>query len=162
VEADGGYDIAEVSPSTELASVTERLLGLLPAWFGIPEANAEYVDSATRLPGFVARAGHGAVGVLLVHRHFRESAEIHLLAVHPAWHRRGIGRALLTTAESALETDGCRFLQVKTLGPSRPDDGYAKTRAFYAAVGFTPLEEMLELWPGNPCLICVKALRVRP
>ena len=51
------------------------------------------------------------------------------------------------------------FLQVKTLGPSRPDEGYERTREFYAAMGFTPLEEIHGLWdPGNPCLIMIKHL----
>lgn len=26
------------------------------------------------------------------------------------------------------------------------------------AAGFTPLEELVDLWPGNPCLLLVKAL----
>ena len=54
--------------------------------------------------------------------------------------------------------DGVRLLQVKTLGPSDPDEGYRRTRRFYQAVGFEPLEELVGLWPGNPCLIMVKVL----
>jgi hypothetical protein len=45
--------------------------------------------------------------------------------------------------------------------PSQPDQGYQQTRAFSAAAGFRPLEELHGLWPGNPCLIMVKALRPR-
>jgi hypothetical protein len=56
------------------------------------------------------------------------------------------------------EADGCRALHVKTLGPTHPDRGYAKTRAFYRSVGFLPLEETNGLWPDNPCLIMVKWL----
>jgi hypothetical protein len=26
-------------------------------------------------------------------------------------------------------------------------------------MGFQPLEEISDLWPGNPCLIMIKALR---
>ncbi len=35
-----------------------------------------------------------------------------------------------------------------------------KTREFYKAVGFYPLEEFTEIWGGkeNPCLLMVKAL----
>lgn len=51
------------------------------------------------------------------------------------------------------------MLQVKTLGARHPDEGYARTRAFYRAVGFLPLEETDDLWPGNPCLIMVKWCR---
>lgn len=154
----GGCEIVGMAPSHELAAITERLLRALPSWFGIPEANAEYVESATHLPGLVARSGD-PVGVLLSRRHFPGSAEIHLMAVDPQWHRRGIGKALVATLETQLINDGCRLLQVKTLGMSRPDVGYAATRAFYLSCGFEPLEETHDLRPGNPCLIMVKPLR---
>lgn len=152
------YRIATAAGSPELAAIAENLLATLPNWFGIPEANAEYVAAATRLPGYVAHAGDDAVGILLCERHFPETAEIHLMAVHPAWHRKGIGRALVDALIDDLRPTGCRLLEVKTLGPSRADAGYAKTREFYRAVGFLPLEELVDLWPGNPCLIMVQAL----
>jgi GNAT superfamily N-acetyltransferase len=150
----------------------ERLLGLLPHWFGIEAANAEYVRSARELQTYLARptvgrpgpdpAGTAAVGVMLVKRHFPESAEIHLLAVDPSLHRQGVGRALVGALESDLIADGCKLLQVKTLGPSREDAGYALTRQFYAALGFLPVEEIADLWdPESPCLIMIKPLRGR-
>jgi hypothetical protein len=54
------------------------------------------------------------------------------------------------------------LLQVKTLGPSLPDASYDQTRRFYVHMGFRPLEEIRDLWPGNPCLIMVKVLDLRP
>ena len=54
---------------------------------------------------------------------------------------------------------GVEFVQVKTLGPSHPSEGYAATRRFYGAVGFRPLEELHGLWAaGNPCLIMVRCV----
>ena len=140
-----------------------RLLTALPTWFGIPESNAAYIQAGHELPTYLARpAGDPSAapaGVLLAQRHFPEAAEIHLLAVDPRQHRAGAGRALVRALEADLVADGCRLLQVKTLGPTHPDPGYALTRRFYAAVGFRPLEELLEFWDrGNPCLIMVKAL----
>jgi GNAT superfamily N-acetyltransferase len=152
------YQVKRVAASAELAATTERLLGLLPSWFGIPEANAAYTESATYLPGLVASSGTRPVGVLLYRRPFPEAAEIHLMAVDPSWHRKGIGRALVAALTADLSADGCQLLQVKTLGATHPDQGYALTRAFYRAVGFLPLEETNDLWPGNPCLIMVKWL----
>jgi len=145
-----------VEPQPELVC---RLLHLLPTWFGIESSIAEYVEAANRLPALIARAGDGtAVGVLLYERHFPESAEIHLMAVDPMWHRRGVGRALLAEVERAVRADGVRLLTVKTLGPTHPDEGYAATRRFYQACGFLRIEEVLDLWPGNPCLLMVKPL----
>jgi len=156
----------ERSPQT-----VARLLGLLPDWFGIPSSNAHYVDMAGRLPTYLARPATDAAaapapgaepaGVLLAERHFPGAAEIYLLAVDPATHRRGAGRALVEALERDLIADGVRLLQVKTLGPSHPDAGYRLTRLFYEAMGFAPLEELTGLWPENPCLVMVKVLQSR-
>jgi coenzyme F420-0:L-glutamate ligase/coenzyme F420-1:gamma-L-glutamate ligase len=49
---------------------------------------------------------------------------------------------------------------VKTLGPSRPDREYGRTRAFYEALGFVALEELHDLWDeDNPALILLKDVR---
>ena len=133
------------------SAATERILRALPEWFGLEQSLLAYVEAAGRLPGYLARLGDDVVGVLLVQRHFPGAAEIHLMAVDAAHHRAGIGRRLVAA-------DGVRLLQVKTLGPSDPDPSYQGTRGFYAAMGFAPLEELPDLWPGNPCLILVKTL----
>src|SRR5262249_54767667 len=86
------------------------------------------------------------------------AAEIYLMAVDRASHRCGVGRALVEALERDLRADGVRLLQVKTLGPTDPDVGYQGTRQFYTSLGFEPLEELVGLWPGNPCLIMVKTL----
>jgi len=79
------------------------------------------------------------------------------MAVKPALHRAGIGRAMLRTVEARLAADGVEFLQVKTLSASRPDEGYAKTRAFWLARGFRPLEALPNPWePGNQPLQLIK------
>ena len=72
------------------------------------------------------------------------------MAVESALHRRGIGRALVGALEADLLADGVELLQVKTLGPSLADVNYERTRQFYGRMGFRPLEEVPDLWPGNP------------
>jgi ribosomal protein S18 acetylase RimI-like enzyme len=142
-----------------------RLLGLLPDWFGIEASNAGYVESARAMPAYLAwpagAPGAPPSGVLLAARHYPGAAEIFLMAVDPGRHRDGAGRALVAALEADLIADGAAFLQVKTQGPARPDPGYRKTRQFYAAVGFQPLEELHGLWPGLPCLIMIKYLGER-
>jgi ribosomal protein S18 acetylase RimI-like enzyme len=156
-----------VTSGEQAPETVDRLLRLLPDWFGIESANAGYVVKAHELPTYLAWPARGSaagaqepqpVGVLLAARHFPGSAEIYLMAVAPAMHRRGIGRALVEALESDLIADGVELLQVKTLGPSLPDAGYDRTRRFYWHMGFRPLEEIPHLWPGNPCLIMVKVL----
>ncbi|GAA2759161.1 GNAT family N-acetyltransferase [Actinopolymorpha rutila] len=152
-----------------------RLLAALPEWFGMPSAVEEYVASARHLPTYAAVRDGGTsegdmerdvegdrvgdvVGVLLLTRHF-SAAEIHLMAVHPEHHRRGVGRALMEAVWTDLAAEGVHLLQVKTLGPSHPHEGYARTREFYRAAGFRSLEEIEGVWPGNPCLLMVACLR---
>jgi len=156
----------EVTKGGQDPATVARLLSLLPTWFGIESSNAAYIEAAHRLPTYLVRpADHtrahpdDPVGVLLAERHFPQSAEIHFLAVDPRVHRNGAGRALVHALEADLVADGCVLLQVKTLGPSHPDAGYALTRKFYLSMGFLPVEELPDLWgPQNPCLIMIKAL----
>jgi ribosomal protein S18 acetylase RimI-like enzyme len=177
MQTDSGSDDSPwiVSTGEQAPEVVEALLRTVPEWFGIEESNTAYVESARHLLTYLARprapeeltqgaspgAGPGAdpVGVLLATRHFPGAAEIYLMAVARSAHRRGAGRALVTALERDLVADGVSLLQVKTSGPSRDDAGYAKTRLFYEAMGFKPLEELHDLWPSNPCLIMVKVLR---
>jgi GNAT superfamily N-acetyltransferase len=110
------------------------------------------------MPCWVAREGDDVVGFLALTAHRDWSRELHEMGVLPDHHGKGAGRALVAAAEEAARTEGIRWLLVKTLGPSHPDPGYAATRAFYLACGFEPLEELADLWPGNPALLMVKPL----
>jgi GNAT superfamily N-acetyltransferase len=136
-----------------------RILRTLPAWFGVPASVDDYVATADRSPSVVASLWDEDVGLLTLVRHSRFAAEVYVMAVLPDLHRHGIGRALLEHAEAMLAADGVEFLQVKTLAPSKPDLGYEKTRAFYLAYGFRPLEEFADLWDAeNPALQMIKVV----
>jgi GNAT superfamily N-acetyltransferase len=138
----------------------EAVLTTLPDWFGIQEANEQYVRDLAVLPGFVAVSDDEVVGFAAIHHRNADSAELHIIAVQREFHHRGIGRLLFDRIERAAIDAGSRLLQVKTLGPSREDDGYARTRNFYLAMGFIPLEETTAFWgEANPTLIMVKPLR---
>ena len=131
----------------------------LPEWFGIESATQMYIDGAGRMETIVATIDSDPVGFLTIERHFPETAEIYCIGVLSEHHSTGIGRRLLEAAERYLAEDGARFLQVKTLAPERESPEYAKTRAFYDAVGFKPFEVFPQLWgPDNPCLVLVKTL----
>ncbi len=137
----------------------ERILRALPDWFGIEESLVQYVADAQRFETLVSMDDTGEVaGFITLRRHFPEAGEVHCLAVLPSHHSRGVGRALVTAVEERLRAAGAAYLQVKTMGPSRPSEFYARTLAFYRAVGFAPLEELHGLWGGTPCLVLVKRL----
>lgn len=143
---------------TQVPDDVARLLATVPEWFGHPEANADYVEAATRLETWTVRDQGGNVrGVTLVNRHFPHALELHLTVTDRHLHGQGIGTAMLEAIESDARDRGVRLMQVKTLGPSHPDPGYALTRRFYRQLGFLPLEET-GLWgEKTPCLVMVKA-----
>ena len=135
------------------------ILRTLPGWFGVEEAVENYVAVADRAPSVIASMDGEDVGILTVVHHGPFAAEVYVMAVLPAHHRRGIGRRMLKHVEDSLAQLGVEFLQVKTLSGTHPDEGYARTRAFYLAYGFRPLEEFPDLWdPQNPALQMVKAV----
>lgn len=147
----------EVVRRSEPSAVAE-LLASVPEWFGIPEANASYVADAGRLPSYLAVDGGDVVGVALLNEHFPHARELHLLVVRRDRHREGIGRLLVEAIVSDLRESGVKLLEVHTVGPSHEDEGYAKTREFYLAVGFVSLTELQRIDWNGPTLILVKAL----
>lgn len=152
-----GFMTVQVQKRSDPQGV-RRLLEALPSWFGIPDAIDGYVAAGDTMPSYLAVQDDRTLGVALVKRHYAESAELYLMAVDPLLRRSGIGRQLVHAVVDDLRGDGVRFLQVKTVGESFPDEGYAETRAFYLALGFTPLEEFaLVSWDG-PTLQLVMAL----
>ncbi len=146
-------------PHHNQSSACIPILRMLPDWFGIEAAILDYEREIEHLPTFLAKANGQVLGFLSLKQHNPFSAEIYVMAVRPDAHRGGIGRALVETAEFYARKLGVEFMQVKTLGPSNPDENYAKTRTFYEATGFRPLEEFKQIWDeNNPCLVMVKRI----
>ena len=141
------------------AHLCEPILRALPDWFGIEEATRQYVADTAVLPTLLAFHTNQPVGFLTLKQHTPYAAEIHVMAVLPDWHRHGVGRALLAASEAYLRSQHVEFLQVKTLSAMDPDEGYGRTRQFYLAMGFRPLQEFPLLWgEDNPCLQLIKFL----
>jgi ribosomal protein S18 acetylase RimI-like enzyme len=154
--------VEEVAEPEERSEICETILRTLPQWFGIEESVLRYVRTSAELPMFAVRDEGNVAGFLTLKRHAPHAAELYLMGVRPELHGRGIGSALLEAAEDSLVADGVEYLQVKTLGPSRPSRGFEATRRFYDARGFRALEEIPGYWDeDNPCLIMVKKLECR-
>jgi len=140
-------------------SICRRILGTLPTWFGIQESVEDYVAVADRSPTVIASLDGEDSGFLTLLHHSPYASEVYVMGVVPEQHRRGIGRKMLKHVEGSLGRAGVEFLQVKTLSPTHPDEGYEKTRAFYLAYGFRPLEEFPLLWsPQSPALQLIKTV----
>jgi GNAT superfamily N-acetyltransferase len=134
--------VVEVEVPAERSRICEHVLRDLPEWFGIEEATAAYIRDVAELPTFAVDGD----ALLALKLHSPRAAELYVMGVRRERHGEGLGER------------GIEYLQVKTLGPSHPDAGYAATRAFYESRGFVPLEELHGLWENNPCLLLVKHL----
>jgi coenzyme F420-0:L-glutamate ligase/coenzyme F420-1:gamma-L-glutamate ligase len=149
--------VVEIEDPAERSQIAEAVLRDLPDWFGIEEATRDYIEQAATLPTFAVAPD---LGFLCVKQHTPAAAEVFVMGVRRAHHRSGLGRALVQAAEAWCRARGIQYLHVKTLGPSRPDEDYAATRAFYEALGFVALEELHGLWEEeNPALVLVRDVR---
>ena len=156
--------LSPVAVASGRDAVCREVLEALPEWFGRPAAVASYVAASRTQPMLASFAGDGSpVAMLSLKLHASATAEVHVLGVKRPWHRRGIGRALVSAALSEARARGLDLLTVKTLAASHPDPHYVATRRFYEAVGFLPVQEFPTLWgPDTPCLLMALPVRDMP
>ena len=119
----------------------------LDKWFA-PQGLTDLAVDAPLQGGFVAFAGAGTPVGFILFNVTQGVGRITWMGVARAHHRRGIGRRLVDRLVSHLRGSGVPELHVDTLGPSVDDEPYARTRAFYAAMGFTEHRRIPQ--PDNP------------
>lgn len=132
----------------------------LPEWFGIEEGLAEAEEYLRDHHGFVAEIDGHVVGYFTYAHEFPHSTEISWMAVAQEYHRRGIGRDLISALVDTCSSGD--LISVKTLADSHPSPEYAITRAFYESIGFRSQMVFPDLWdPSNPCLLMVMVVPTR-
>lgn len=151
------FTIKLINNPDDKAQITEKILRKLPEWFGIEEAILNYIEASRDKVFYAAYDGDEEIGFFYLQSHNLHTAELYVIGLLEQYHRHGIGRNLILKAEQYLRANNYRFLMVKTLGESRQNEHYDRTRQFYQSIGFYPLEEFTEIWgKENPCLIMVK------
>ncbi|MDL2233294.1 GNAT family N-acetyltransferase [Ruminococcaceae bacterium OttesenSCG-928-L11] len=154
------FELREITAADEKAAICDAILHGLPHWFGIEESIQGYIRDCREMPFWAVYDASAAVGFLALKPHNPHTAELAVMGIRPEYHRSGLGRILVTQAKAYCREKGFRFLTVKTLDESREDEGYAKTRCFYLAMGFYPLEVFPTLWDdANPCLLMATYLK---
>lgn len=143
-----------VRPLTPLdAQTCDAIIASLPYHFGQEEGRRQCAAAVRTQQGLVAERDATVVGFLTVELRFESAAEITWMAVHAAHRRGGIGRAMMDRLAADLRGQDRRLLLVLTLspsdGPDDVDDGYASTRAFYAANGFALARDFGGYWSGG-------------
>ncbi len=154
--------IKEIENNNTKSEIAESVLRQLPDWFGIENSLCEYVQNVRGKTFLAAFDNSNIIGFISIATHNKFTAEIYVIGILGQYHRKGIGKLLLSAAEKILLDNNYKFLMVKTLGESKENESYEKTRNFYLGTGFYPLEEIKEIWgDDNPCLIMVKNLNTR-
>ena len=75
--------------------------------------------------------------------------DLTMLAVHPALHGTGRGRAVIQHAQDRSRTAGQRLMVVQTSGTQQ----YAGTRRFYAALGYTLEATIRDYWAAGDDMV---------
>ena len=149
-------DIREIEQASIKMNITNEILNDLPNWFGLPDYIKEYVDKSSKMPFWAMYNRDNAIGFISLKQNNKYTAEIYVMGIKELYHRHGIGKALFQKCYDYCKVNNIEFLQVKTVDESSADTSYAKTREFYKAMGFRPLECFNELWDAsNPCLIMI-------
>ncbi len=157
-DAEDGIRTAEVEDPDEKRRIAREVLESLTDWFGVEESREAYIAGSADLPFFAAYAGEETAGFLCLKETGEATAEIHVMGVKAACHRRGAGRRLFELAKVYAKRAGYLFLQVKTVRMGCYEE-YDGTNRFYRSLGFREFEVFPELWDeANPCQIYVMAL----
>ena len=152
-------DLREIHDADEKSTVCEYVLRALPNWFGVEASIVDYVNQVRELPFIAAYDGDKVVGFIAIKPHTPFASEICVMGILNEYHRRGIGRILVTACEQRCKENKQNFLTVKTLAESRESKSYEKTRLFYLSLGFKPVEVFPTLWDeDNPCLVMIKCI----
>lgn len=152
--------IRQILNPEQKEQIAARILQDLPEWFGLPESTAAYIRDCRDMPFWAAFPGTDtACGFLALKETSPFTAEIYVMGVCKAFHRRGVGRLLFEAFREYAQSHGYEYLQVKTVDAGRYPE-YDRTRLFYESLGFRKLETFPTLWDEwNPCLVLIRTVQ---
>ena len=145
------------------SGICNSILRSLPKWFGIESSIVDYVNDVASMNTWASYSNNELTGFISINKHNTATAEILVIGVIEVFHKKGIGKLLIQVAEKHLAEQNFKYLTVKTLSELRADENYEKTRHFYLAMGFSPVEVFKTLWgEHNPCLLMIKNIEMGP
>ena len=134
-----------------------QILRALTDWFGNVDAVNDYAAKVQQMPFYAAYDDDEVVGFAAIKEHNEYTSEICVMGVLTEYHRQGVGSKLIAACEADCNSKAKIYLTVKTLDASAEYEPYHRTRDFYRAMGFMPLEVFPMYWDkDNPCLLMAK------
>ena len=153
-----GPTVTLVTDADEKERIAASVLHDLPDWFGIPESTAAYVEGCRAMPFWASVEDGRPVGFIALKETGPRTAEIYVMGVRKARHRRGTGTALWEAFRDWAKAHGYEYAQVKTVRRGCYD-AYDRTNDFYEHLGFRALECFPTLWDeANPCQIYIQSI----
>lgn len=128
--------IVEIS-SDDAANLCQKIIGALPQYFGLPEANARYIEGVKFNHNFAAKIDDRFCGMISLQYNQDGNCNIFWLGISPDTHGIGVGTKLINHIEKVSIKKGIKTLTVETLSPDELDENYSYN--FYKKVGFREL-----------------------
>lgn len=129
------------------APAMTALVASLPEWF-TPE-EVETVREVVGPPAVVAIGDAGAVVGFLAWEQRRHEWEICWIAVARELHRRSVGRRMVEMMLARARAAKVARIRVQTVAATTEYEPYARTRAFYEALGFRLESVEPKGWPDG-------------
>ena len=151
----------EITCQDKKSAICNLILRELPTWFGIESSIIEYVEAVRNMPFYATYVENTPIGFVAIKPHNIYTAEIYVMGILSEYHRQGIGKTLVEQCDIFCKKNNMEYLTVKTLDESAKSNSYEKTRKFYLAAGFRPLEVFPLHWDkSNPCLFLAKKIDI--
>jgi len=129
------------------APAMTALIASLPEWF-TPE-EVETVRQVVGPPAVVAIGDTGEIVSFLAWEQRTHEWEICWIAVARELHRRGVGRRMVEMMLERARAAEVAYIRVQTVAPTTEYEPYARTRAFYEALGFRLESVEPKGWPDG-------------
>lgn len=150
------YILDEITKSDVKESIAREILLDLPDWFGLSESTENYIVEGCELPFIAVFDKTIPVGFIILKPSSPDCAELFVMGVKQAYHRKGIGRQLYQAYEKMAQRLSYTYSQVKTVQTGSYEI-YDRTNQFYQAMGYKELECFPTLWDEwNPCQVYIK------
>lgn len=134
-----------IIPYTSRYAVSlKKLVNRLEQWFE-PEAADDVLEMINADTGLIALdEDDRVIGFMVVcfdDEDF-DGARIQWAGVHPAWHRRGVGRAMFNWMLNEATDAGLERIYVETMSDEVDYPPFEQTRQFYAKLGFETYRDL--------------------